>query len=336
MATYLLDGTQSARLPRRPLSVRMTVGGPNPTGARLAARLASGAEASVRVHSAGMLIVPRVDEELIITAVPDTGRDQFDEDTVLHVMIGPDSQNDPDADNAQLAPREVSGLSSIELASIAPAGPDQVAITTRLVIADVPLSQLANRARVACRGALGVDALPPHAQVTVGCVVDCSSSMAPLVADGTVAAAADVVVGVAAVVAGGQAVTTVLADHRGTRLPDGPLAELGSRVTAGIAASGFGIGADLDAAVGQFSGTAGFIVVITDQALAVVPGGAKEPLSLLVLSATPQHATRHRWASFPAPPPGAVPASFYDANPYLIDTAVTALVAPLRTARTAP
>ena len=34
------------RLPRRPLSVRMTVGGPNPTGARLAARLASGAEAS--------------------------------------------------------------------------------------------------------------------------------------------------------------------------------------------------------------------------------------------------------------------------------------------------
>lgn len=332
MATYLLDGTQSARLPRRPLSVRMTVGGPNPTGARLAARLASGAEASVRVHSAGMLIVPRVDEEIIIAAVPDTGRDQFDEDTVLHVMIGPDS-HDPDADHAQLAPREVSGLSSIELASIAPAGPDQVAVTTRLVIADVPLSPLANRARVACRGALGVDALPPHAQVTVGLVVDCSSSMAPLVADGTVYSAADVVVGVAAVVAGGQPVTTVLADQRGTRLPDGPLGELGSRVIKGVTGSGFGIGADLDAAVSQFAGTAGFIVVITDQALAVVPGGAKEPLSALVLTATPQRAGQHRWASFPAPPPGAAAAPFYDANPYLIDTAVAGLVAPLRAAR---
>lgn len=333
MATYLLDGTQSARLPRRPLSVSLSVGGAHRSGARLVARLASGAEASVRVHSAGMLIVPRVDEEIIIAAVPDTGRDRFDEDTILYVTIGPDTQNDPDADYAQLAAREVSGYSSIELASIAPAGPDQVAVTTRLVEADVPLSALANRARVACRGALGVDALPPQEQVSVGCVVDCSASMAPLVADGTVAAAADVVVGVAAVVANGQPVVTVLADQYTSRLPEGPLAELGSRVSQGIAASGFGIGADLDAAVAQFAGTAGFIVLITDQVLSVVPGGAKEPLSALVVSGSGQYVGPRQWAPFPAPPAGIGAAAFYDANPYLIDTAVTALVAPLRERR---
>lgn len=332
MATYLLDGTQSARLPRRPLAVTMTVGGPNRSGARLTARLASGGEAAVVVHSPGMLIVPRVDEEIIISALPDAGRVEFDDQTTLYVSIGPDTDKDPDADNARLAPRDVSGLASIELASISAAGPDQVAIATRLVVADVPLSPLANRARVACRGALQVDALGAQDQISVGVVVDCSSSMAPLVDDGTVTTAADIVVGVAAVVAGSQPVVTVLADGAGTRLPDGPLGELSTRVTHGISVSGFGIGANLDAAVAQFAGNAGFIVVITDQVLTAVPAGAKEPLNVLVVSAD-SRAGGHRWAALPAPPAGAEATAFYTSNPYLIDDAVTALVAPLRAGR---
>ncbi len=327
MATYLLDGTGSARLPRRPLAVTVTISGNRAARARLTARLANGADAPVRVHSAGMLIVPRVEDEIVIVAVPDSGLEHFDENTVLHVTIGPDSPQDPDADYAQLAPREVSGLTSIELATLRPDSADQVAVTTRLAMADVLLPALASRARVACRGALGVDSLPAESQVTVSCVVDSSTSIAPLIADGTLAAATELVIGVAAVISGPQPLRTHLADNKYTEIPSGPVNELNERITAAIHESGLGVGADLEGAVARVSQPNGLTVVITDAATAL---GPPESVSQLVMSAAPRRYPGLSTATLPPPPDGATAANYYEANPQLVDQAVAAVVAPMR------
>lgn len=328
MATYLLDGAGSARLPRRPLAVTLAVVGTHTSGVRLVARLRNGAEAPVLVHSPGMMIVPRIDQEIIIAAVPDSGRARFDEDTVLHVTIGPDSPADLDADYAELTPREVSGLVSIELATIAPIGPDQVAVTTRLAAPDAPLPPLSSRARVACRGALGVDSLPPERRVVVGCVIDASASLAPLVASGALAAAIDIVAGVAAVIGDSLPMRACLADGNNTEIPDGPLGELSGRVRQALDRSGYGVGANLDAAVGRIAGSTGLAVVITD--IAIRPAQQAFPVNLLLLTESARRYPGFNGGALPPPPPGVSAEPFYDANPHLIDQAVAALVAPLR------
>lgn len=328
MATYLLDGVGSARLPRRPLSVTLAVVGSRSPGVRLVARLPNGAAAPVLVPSGSMLIVPRVDDEILIAAVPDSGRPQFDEDTVLHVIIGPDSPGDEDADYVELAPREVSGLVSIELATIAPVSPDQVAVTTRLAAADVPLPPLSNRARVACRGALGVDSLRPERQLVVGCVIDASASVASHVSNGTLAAAVDVVAGIAAVLGGPHPPRACLADGNYTEIPEGSLGELATRVGEALGQAGYGVGANLDAAVGRIAGTTGFTVVITDAAIR--PAQQAFPVSLLVLSESARRYPGFSGAILLPPPAGHRADLFYDAHPHLVDQAVRALVDPLR------
>jgi hypothetical protein len=330
VATFLLDGAESARLPRRPLSVTLSVGGRHRGGARLTARGASGLDPAVRTHSATMLIVPRVDQEIVLIAVPDTASGHFDDDTVLHVTIGPDTYQDPDADYVQLAPREVSGLGSIELASIAPAGLEQVAVTTRLTVKDTPLPPLANRARVACRGALGVDSLPAGRAVSLGCVIDASTSMAALAEDGTLAAATDIVAGVAAVIAGSQPPRAVLADIGATDIGFGPAGELGSRVREAIGRAGYGVGANLDGAVDRIANAVGLTVVITDAARRRTDPAPLGPVSWMVLSESARRYPGFTGAVLPPAPLGVPAETFYDANPHLIDTAVAALVAPIR------
>lgn len=330
MATYLLDGNGTAHLPRRPLSISVSVSGRHRSGVRLAARLARGDEAPVRVHSPAMIIVPRVDEEIIISAVPDSGRAQFDEDTVLHVTIGPDSHDDPDADYAQLAPREVSGLTTIELASIAPAGLEQVAVTTRLAVADTTLTPLASRARVACRGALGVDALPPQQQVNVQCIIDTSTSMATHVADGTLAGAVDVVAGITAVTADRNPLRIVFADPHLTEVPAPSLADVSQRLEESINLAGFGIGADIDAALSRLSGAATFTIVITDNLTQRQTVTQSAAVSWLVLASTAQRPAGFTGTVFAPPATGLDARAYYDSNPHLVDSAVAELVAPLR------
>jgi hypothetical protein len=333
MATYILEGKGSASLPRRPLTVTLSIDG-DPRAAKLVARLANAADAPVRRGSAGMLIIPRVDDEITILAVPDTGRERFDPHTTLYVAIGLDSAADPDSDVAQLAPRDVSGRTSIELATIAPTGGDQVVVTSLLEQIEVPLPPLAARARVACRGALGVDQLPAGRQVGVSCVVDTSASMAALIADGTVAAAADIVAGMAAVVSGQAPVRTVLANERRTEVPAGPAADLGERVLAAIGRVGYGIGANLDAAVGALGSTGGLTVVITDAPGPPI-GTSGSIVSRMLLTGSRAAVTYPGFvgATCPPPPPGTAAEAYLTDNPHFVDTAVAALIAPLQNGR---
>jgi hypothetical protein len=326
VATFLLDGTESARLPQRPLAVSMSVGGRG-GGARLMARVHTGASPVIEDRP-DLLIVPYVDTELVISAVPAGGARQFAEGTTLYLAVAPDTR-DVNTDDIQVAPHEVSGRESVDLVKISPAGIDVIAVT-RIGGEDIPLPPLANRARVACRGALGVDAFGSALDITVGCVVDTSASMARMVADGTVGAATEIFAGVAAAVSGDQPTHTVLAGQDVTDVPVGPLAELGTRVRDAMTAKGFGVGADLDAAIARASETARHVVVITDSPIRTA--GGQPRVSWMKLTESSGRDPGFSGAMLPPPSPGLDAEAFYNSNPHLIDAAVTALVAPLRSA----
>lgn len=334
MTTYLLEGIASARLPRRPLAVTLSLQG-NPGAVRLAARLENSAQnPSVLRHSATMLIVPRVDEELIIFAVPDNGRERFDANTSLHVSIGLDSAGDPDSDVAQLAPRDVSGLTAIDLASIAPAGADQVVVTTRLIQSDAALPPLAARARVACRGVLGVDRLPPGQQSTVTCLLDPSASIAARVGDGTVGAAIDIITGIGAVLSGPTPVTVSLADDRLSTVDYAPPAELGAKIRAALTAAGYGVGADLQAAVDAVDPAVGLVVVITAGAGPALRRANGAALAHLVLSGSRAAVEQPGFVGALCPPdPLGDIGALLTGTPQALDALVAGLVAPVLATR---
>lgn len=333
MAIYMLEGTSSARLPRRPLMVSLSVGG-NRAGARLVARLQDSAEAPpsvVQPHPA-TLILPRVDQNTVILAVPDDGRPDFETGTVLHVSIGPDRNADLDADIAQLAPRDVSGLSSIELAVLSPEAADLITVTTRLIEREKQLPPVAARARVACRGVLGMDQLPTALQLPVSCILDVSASMAALVDNGSVAAAADIVAGIAVVVAGSSPIRALLADGVGMPVASGSAAELSRRLTDAVRESGYGLGANLQATAEGLGGSGGLTVVITDTPGPRINSAPGTTIVRLMLSASrlAQSYPGFTGSACPIPPPDTDAESFLTAQPHLIDQVVAGLVSPLR------
>lgn len=332
MATYLLEGASTAGLPRQPLAVSLSVEG-DPAGARLVARLErTGAEApTVRQHSAGLLIVPRIEETIVVAAVPDGGRERFDAKATLHVSISLDSARDSDSDVVQLAPRDVSGLTSIELVTLAPSGADQILVTTRLIQHDVALSRLAARARVACRGALGLDQLPISQQRPLGCVIDLSTSMAPLAGEGFLSAALEIVVGIAAVVAGQAPVKAMMAAQQPSAVSEGPGAELSKRVRDTIDVLGYGLASDLQAAVTELGGDVGLIILITDAPGPATVVQTEAVATCLVLSGSSTAACypSFRGAVCAPVPPGKSAVDHLVDNPHLVDQIVADLVSPL-------
>ncbi|WLP88617.1 hypothetical protein [Gordonia sp. NB41Y] len=324
MATYVLDGKASATLPRRPLAVQLATATPT-TGVRLAARTADGASTRVIQQSPGLLILPRVDVETTIVAVPDAGRSNFDQGTVVHVSFGPDGGNDPSADIAQLTPRDVSGMSFIELATVAPDGPDTLVVQTRLTIPDAPLPPLAAKARVACRGVLRLDQVPAADAVTVRCIVDSSASMAALIASGAVAAAGDVVAGVAAVVGDRPTIACTRADGATEEIAPADLGEFLSRPPG----NGFGLlvgSRPTSPAVGR-----SLTVVITDgPGTGLTTGtGPRSGEATLVISPSRAATTRPGFigAQIEPPQPGGDPREALIASPERLTTVVAGLLA---------
>lgn len=298
MTTYVLDGKSAASLPRRPLAVRMATAGGAPLSARLDIR-AAGTAPRVISQAAGLLIVPRVDAEVTIVAVPEAGRTRFDPGTILHVSFGPESFDDPGADTAQLTPRDVSGMSFIELATIAPGGPESIIVQTRLAIPDAPLPPLATKARVACRSVLRADQVPETDAVSVHCIVDTSASMARLFATGVVAAAGEVIAGIAAVIGRDPTITCSPAGASTTSVTPADLPQLLSAPPS----SGFGFIPPLTSATPVTSPRSLTIIVTdapVDPASAV---GARTPTAILLLSAARSVADRPGFVGAVLAPP---------------------------------
>ncbi|PXW31299.1 UNVERIFIED_CONTAM: hypothetical protein DES50_10565 [Williamsia faeni] len=326
MVTFVLDGTSSAQLPRRPLAVTMSVAGAT-GGAELIARRDGTIDPSVVVHSPGMLIVPRVDHDVVISAVPSGSLATFPQGTILHVAVGLDSSRDPDPDRAQLTARDVSGLSAIELATISPSGAEQVSVTTRLIRPELPLTPLATRARSAARGALGVDQLPSDRQLEVVVLVDSSFSMRSLISDGSVGAAIDIAMGVAAVLSAGAPVRAVLSGQTATEVSlDGE--NFTAAFESAIASTGMGVGAVLTESVIAQDG-AQLTIAVTDAPAQVASRGLSTQLVL-----SPSRAAladpNFVGAVCPPPRPGENAVDRLLAEPGLVDDVVARLLAVLK------
>lgn len=238
MPGYVLDGVGRLELPRRPLAVTVDA-----TGATVEVWAVGpdGAESRQVIHPRpGLMILPRVDAEIVVVARP-AGQEEFPQGTILYATIGVDSDRDPDPERAELTPIDVSGLYSVELASVAPAG-ERVAVTARKTAVDVVLGELAARARSAARGVLRVDRLPEARRLRIELDVDTTISMAPRIEDHSIRAVAEVVAGIAAVVGTGEAVQVNLVGRSVTTLADCELRDLGDRVQTALDSVSLGVG----------------------------------------------------------------------------------------------
>ncbi|MGV9671655.1 hypothetical protein ACWDPV_13850 [Gordonia sp. NPDC003504] len=327
MTTYVLDGKASASLPRRPLAVRMATAGGSVLSARLAARSADGQAPRVIQQSGGLLILPRVDGEVTIVAVPETGLSRFDPGTVLHVSFGPDNLDDLSADVAQLTPRDVSGMSFIELATVAPGGADSLVVRTRLAVPDAPLPPLAASARVACRAVLRADQIAETDTRSVRCVIDTSASMARLFADGVVAASGEVIAGIAAVIGEGAAVSCALAGGDVTDIEPAQLGDFLSRPPA----RGYGFVTPVIPAHPLPDASRSLTIVVTDGTTATAAATSPSAsTATLVLSAARLAVTRAGFtgALFPPPPAGQDPRAALTADTDQLSAIVSGLLAP--------
>ncbi|HTM86114.1 MAG TPA: hypothetical protein VL179_14665 [Mycobacterium sp.] len=183
-----------------------------------------GAQNVVRVD-AHTVIVPAVADRLTVGVQP-VGAAAFGDDTVVYLMIGPDSPGQVDPVRVEFDPVNVSGSGATKLATLTHRG-SKIEVAVRAV-ADVPLSPLAGLARAAARRISGGRQPPREGSLSVG--VDTSASMRWAFDDGSVAAAVDLVVGVADVV-GIRDISVTLVGARGETV-NAPVAELAQALTS--------------------------------------------------------------------------------------------------------
>ncbi|MFF0279907.1 hypothetical protein ACFYSW_06305 [Rhodococcus aetherivorans] len=239
MPGYVLDGAGVVDLPHQPLAV--TVDATTVT-VQVQAMTPEGApEASALYPKPGFLVLPRVTHEIVVAARPGGGAVVFPQGTVLQATIGVDSSRSADPDRAELTPLDVSGLHHVELATIAPAG-ERLAVTARKTVVDVPLSDLGARARSAARGALGVDRLPEARRLRVEVDIDTTMSMLPLIEDGSVRAAVDVLTGITAVIGIREELQVNLIGRSSRSLPVVELRHVADQVQAQLDAAPLGVG----------------------------------------------------------------------------------------------
>lgn len=217
MPIYLL-GARTARveIPNQPLAVSIS-------GSVSGAALYVEPSANVVRVNAHLAVLPAMSGPVTIGVEP-VGAPTFGHGTVVHLSIGPDNQSDLDPVQIGFDPVDVSGAGAMELAALTPAGP-RVEVAVRAV-ADSPLGPLAAMARTAARRAGGARQRPRSGSLTIA--VDTSASMLPAFTDGSVAAAVDVIVGVADVAGIGD-VDVLLVGSR-TAAVRAPAAELAAAV----------------------------------------------------------------------------------------------------------
>lgn len=188
MPIYALTArNQRAHIPVGPLSISIS-------GAVQDAALdIQGAPGQPVVRSSPQhVVVPSLTGPITIAVRP-AFTTQFGAGTVVHLAIAHDVPDEADPVQVLFDPVDVSGDAAVVFAELRPAGHHiEVAVTAA---ADTALSPLAAAARTAARRLIGRDRKVAHAELVVA--LNSSASMRPWFADGSVAAAADVAVGVA-------------------------------------------------------------------------------------------------------------------------------------------
>jgi hypothetical protein len=175
-----------------------------------------------------LAVLPRLSGTVSIRVRPATGVGVFAQGTVVNLAIGHDSATDIDPVQVVFDPVDVAGDAEVELAVLAPlVGGIEVMAAA---LPDIPLSPLASVARTSARKVVGRGKRAAHGAVVLA--IDVSASMRPVFADGSVAAVADIIVGVADAV-GVSDVMAVLVGETATPVPSpSGLAGLAEAVSA--------------------------------------------------------------------------------------------------------
>ncbi len=188
MPIYVLNaGNQRAQIPAGPLSVSIT-------GAvhDAALDLHAGPAQPVMRSTARHAVLPELVEPVTIAVRPASST-RFAAGTVVHLAIAHDIPTEVDPVQVHFDPIDVSGDTAVVFAELRPQGQHiEIAVSA---VADTALSPLAAAARTSARRIIGRGSGQLAAELVVA--LNVSASMRPWFADGSAAAAADVVVGVA-------------------------------------------------------------------------------------------------------------------------------------------
>lgn len=158
-----------------------------------------------------LIILPEVDTAGVRIGVEPAGATTFGDDTTIHLAVGPDSPGELDPDQVAFDAVNVAGAHRMELATLTRRN-DRITVTA-CAIGEVTLSPLASMARTAARRRSGEGRHRRRGSLAIG--VDASASMKTAFDDGSVAAAVDLITGVADV-AGIKDVSAILVGARCT------------------------------------------------------------------------------------------------------------------------
>jgi hypothetical protein len=189
MPIYVVGArNQRVRIPNQALAVSITG---SVRDAELDLR--AGAEQPVVRPTAHHAVLPRITGEVTVGVRPVRAA-RFGPGTVIHLAIAHDNPADVDPVQVLFDPVDVSGDQGVVFAALRPQGSHiEVGVSA---VADVPLSPLGSAARSSARQVTGRG--PAQSDGSVVVALDVSASMQPWFADGSAAAATDIVVGVAA------------------------------------------------------------------------------------------------------------------------------------------
>lgn len=239
MPTYLLYQDDRVRIPSRTLhlSARQTRTG---RPIQLRTEVDSVPDGSAYHASPELTVLPAPTRPLLVRVLSDAAA--FAEGTSVTLRLVtevPPGSND-EVDEIVVDAVDVSGLASRVLVLLAPdAG--WLTVSAMNGIAEDPVDGFAARVRSTARTVLG-DELPDPDRVDLLAGVDVSASMRPALADGSVAALVDAVVGLSYVVGRPGRVRAGLLGRRPSWLPEMPGRELSGALVAEIRRSGLECG----------------------------------------------------------------------------------------------
>jgi hypothetical protein len=315
MPIYVLNASnQRAHIPAGPLSVSIT-GSVHDA----ALELHAGPAQPVMRSNARHVVLPELSGPVTIAVRPASST-RFAAGTVVHLAIAHDIPTEVDPVQVHFDPIDVSGDAAVVFAELRPHGQHiEVAVSA---VADTALSPLAAAARTSARRLIGRGTGQRGAELVVA--VNVSASMRPWFADGSAAAAADVVVGVADALGihnvAGVLVGATITEVNEIRL-DGPGAP------AAVPASGL---ADAVRQVQpRWSAGARWSRLRPDVATVACSdfptSGVQEGFAVIALSDD----YRVGGPRLPAPPPGHDAATELLSNPKVLDEITTGLVQAL-------
>lgn len=211
--TYILDDDDRVTIGRRPVTV--TVTGRDATGrvvpegtVLLEARIGEAPARTARRPRPSVLVLPRVEEPVVVRVLPGQGRPLFPEGTILDVTLRTERSRGADEDVVVVRDVEVSGLTFRDLLAVEALDDTRLRVTALNAVSDPQIPPLAQAARAAARHRLGVERAAQAHDLLVA--VDMSASMAPRFRDGSVPAVVDVVVGLSQVIGHGRDLGVVL------------------------------------------------------------------------------------------------------------------------------